>query len=444
MAEVTLIRTAAETALGESFAAARDRLPGAMAVAALREAAFRRFEQQGLPHRRVEDWKYTDLRALMRDAKPLAKPPGAEAKARVARAGALLAGLEARRIVFVDGALVAELSDLAALEPGLAIGSMAAALASGDPLVAIHLGKSTGSEDVAVALNTAFMGDGAVIRIAAGVALARPLHLVFANSGLAPAAVFVRSLVVVERGARAMIVESHEGPAACDDQVNAVLELSVAEEAHVDHVKLTGSGAGSLHVASLLATVGARARFNEFLFTAGSPVVRNQVYVRFEGEDTVAGIRGATLLQGKEHADVTLVADHAACAGTSREMFKSVLDDSSRGIFQGKIIVRHGAQHTDAKMATHALLLSETAEADNKPELEIFADDVQCGHGATAGALDEEVLFYLKARGIPPKQAEALLIQAFVGEAIEGIEHAGLRDALMDHVAAWLAARERV
>jgi len=165
--------------------------------------------------------------------------------------------------------------------------------------------------------------------------------------------------------------------------------------------------------------------------------------VRFDGGDTVAGIRGATLLKGREHADVTLVVDHAACAGTSREMFKSVVDDSGRSIFQGKIIVRHGAQKTDAKMATHALLLSETAEADNKPELEIFADDVQCGHGATAGALDRNLLFYLKARGIPHKEAEALLIQAFVGEALDGIEHAGLRDALMDHVAAWLKARER-
>jgi Fe-S cluster assembly protein SufD len=442
MAEVTLIRTAAETALGESFAAARSRLPGVGPVAAMREAAFQRFEQQGLPHRRIEDWKYTDLRALMRDAKPLAGAPDAQAKMRIERAGALLAGLEARRIVFVDGALVAELSDLAGLEPGLTIGSMAKALATADPVVAGQLGKTVPSDDIAVALNTAFMGDGAVIRIAAGAALARPLHLVFANSGLFPAAVFVRSLVVVERGARAMIVESHEGPADCDDQVNAVLELLVGEEAHVDHVKLTGPGAGSLHVATLLASVGARARFNEFLFTAGSAVVRNQVYVRFAGEDTVAGIRGATLLKGKEHADVTLVVDHAACSGTSREMFKSVLDDSSRGIFQGKIIVRHGAQKTDARMATHALLLSESAEADNKPELEIFADDVQCGHGATAGALDQDLLFYLKARGIPEKEAEALLIQAFVGEAIDGIEHAGLRDALMEHVAAWLAARQ--
>jgi Fe-S cluster assembly protein SufD len=443
MAEVTLIRTLAETALGASFAAARGHLPGAGTVAAMREAAFKRFEQHGLPHRRVEEWKYTDLRALMRDAKPLAAAPGGEAKARVERAGALLAGLEARRIVFVDGALATELSDLANLETGLSIGSMAAALATGSALIAAHLGKVAQTDDVAVALNTAFMGDGALIHVAANAMLARPLHLVFANSGLAPAAIFTRSLVVAERGARVMIVESHEGAADVDDQINTVLELKVGEEAHVDHIKLTGAGAGSLHLSTLLAAVGARARFNEFLFTTGGRVVRNQLHVRFDGEDTVAGIRGANLLKGKQHADTTLVVDHVAVAGTSRETFKSVLDGEGRSIFQGKIIVRHGAQKTDAKMATHALLLSDLAEADNKPELEIFADDVQCGHGATCGALDEDLLFYLRARGIPEREAEALLIQAFVGEAVEGIEHAGLRDALMGEVVAWLAARER-
>jgi Fe-S cluster assembly protein SufD len=441
-AEVRPLKTAAESALAASFAAAKGALPGANAVAAMREEAFHRFERHGLPNRRVEDWKYTDLRAAMREALPLAAAPDSAAKARVARAGALVAALEARRIVFVDGAFVAELSDLADLEPGLTIGSMAAALAAGEPLIAAHLGKVVPSDDVAVALNTAFMGDGAVIRIGAGATLARPIHLVFGNSGLRPAAIFARSLVLVEQGARAMVVESHEGAAESGDQVNAVLELVVGDEAHVDHVKLTGAGAGALHVWTMMASVGARARFNEFLFTTGGAVVRNQVFVRFAGEDTVAGIRGATLLKGSQHADVTLFAEHAAPACTSREMFKSVLDDSGRSIFQGKIIVRRGAQQTDARMATHALLLTDTAEADNKPELEIYADDVQCGHGATAGSLDQDLLFYLKARGIPEKEAETLLIQAFVGEAVEGIEHAGLRDALMDDVAAWLRARE--
>ncbi|HZO44711.1 MAG TPA: Fe-S cluster assembly protein SufD [Xanthobacteraceae bacterium] len=442
-ADVRPIKTAAETALADSFAAAKDRLPGAGPLAALRAEAFRQFSTSGLPHRRVEEWKYTDLRALMRDAKPLAGVPDAAAKARARNAGASLASIEGRRIVFIDGAFAPELSDLAGLEAGLSIGSMGEALAAADPQVTSLLGKLVPTDDVAVALNTAFMGDGAVIRVGQGAALARPLHLVFVNAGGTPAAVFTRSLVVIEKGARAMLVESHEGPAASEHQVNAALELKVGDEAHVDHVKITGEGAGALHVSTLMAAVGAHARFNEFLFTTGGTVVRNQLFVRFDGEGTIAGIRGASLLRGRQHADTTLIADHVAAGCTGREVFKSVIDDEGRAVFQGKIIVRPEAQKTDARMATHALLLSENAEADNKPELEIFADDVQCGHGATAGDLDEDLLFYLKARGIPPKDAEALLIQAFVGEAVEGIEHAGLRDALMDQVAAWLEARAR-
>ena len=442
-ADVRPIKTAAETALADSFAAAKDRLPGAGPLAALRAEAFRQFSTSGLPHRRVEEWKYTDLRALMRDAKPLAGVPDAAAKARARNAGASLASIEGRRIVFIDGAFAPELSDLAGLEAGLSIGSMGEALAAADPQVTSLLGKLVPTDDVAVALNTAFMGDGAVIRVGQGAALARPLHLVFVNAGGTPAAVFTRSLVVIEKGARAMLVESHEGPAASEHQVNAALELKVGDEAHVDHVKITGEGAGALHVSTLMAAVGAHARFNEFLFTTGGTVVRNQLFVRFDGEGTIAGIRGASLLRGRQHADTTLIADHVAGDCTGREVFKSVLDDEGRAVFQGKIIVRPEAQKTDARMATHALLLSENAEADNKPELEIFADDVQCGHGATAGDLDEDLLFYLKARGIPPKDAEALLIQAFVGEAVEGIEHAGLRDALMDQVVAWLEARPR-
>ena len=442
-AEVRPIKTAAETALATSFAAVKHALPGPVAVGTLREDAFRHFEAEGLPHRRVEEWKYTDLRALMREAKPLAGLPDAAAKARAKAAFATLAAVDARRIVFVDGVLVPELSDLGRLEVGLTIGSMAQALTAGDRDLLAHLGRLVPTDDVAVALNTAFMGDGALIHVAPSAALAQPIHLVFVNAGSEAASVFARSLVVIEDGARAMLLESHVGCSeASDHQLNAVLELKVGDAAHVDHVKITGEGAGALHVSTLMAAVGAHARFNEFLFTTGGGVVRNQVFVRFGGEGTVAGIRGATLLKGRQHADTTLVAEHVAAECTSREVFKSVLDEQGRSVFQGKIIVRRHAQKTDAKMATHALLLSDTAEADNKPELEIFADDVQCGHGATSGALDQDLLFYLKARGIPAKEAEALLIQAFVGEAVEGIEHAGLRDALIDRVVDWLKARE--
>ena len=248
---------------------------------------------------------------------------------------------------------------------------------------------------------------------------------------------------MIEKGARAMLVESHVGSNAGEDQVNAALELKVGDAAHVDHIKITGEGAGALHVSSLMAAIGAHARFNEFLFTTGAAVVRNQMFVRFAGRghrspgSAARACSGAASMPTRHWSPITPLPAAPAARCSSRCSTTRAAASSRARSSCG----RH-AQKTDAKMATHALLLSDTAEADNKPELEIFADDVQCGHGATSGDLDEDLLFYLKARGIPAKEAEALLIQAFVGEAVEGIEHAGLRDALMDQVVAWLAARK--
>jgi Fe-S cluster assembly protein SufD len=362
--------------------------------------------------------------------------------ARARSAGSVLDDVACRRIVFVDGAFAPELSDLAGVEKGLTIRSMAQALAAGDPLIDAHLGKVVAVDsDPALALNTAFMGDGALIHLAEGASIDRPLNLVFMAAGDKPAAMFTRSLVVVDRGARAMVIESHEAAGGGAYQVNAALELAIGDAAHVDLVKVIAEAADALHLSTLMVKVGAHARFNDFSFVAGGAVVRNQLYVHFQGDETVAAIRGVSLLNGRQHADTTMVVDHSSLGCQSRELFKSVLDGESRGVFQGKIIVRPHAQKTDGKMATHALLLSEEAEADSKPELEIFADDVQCGHGATTGDLDEDLLFYLKARGIPAKEAEALLIQAFVGEAVEGVEHARLREVLMDRVVTWLRAR---
>jgi Fe-S cluster assembly protein SufD len=441
MAEVKVIKTAAETALAQTFAQACGHLPGGEAIAKERAAAFDVFAREGLPHRRIEDWKYTDLRALMRDAKPLAAPPDARAKARARNAGALLDAGETFRLVFVDGAFVPELSDTAAPEEGLSITSLATALAENDKELTRHLGRLAPVSDVAVALNTALMGDGAVIRVRAGATIKRPLHLLFVASEK-PAATFTRSLMAVGEGARVMLVESYEGPAGSGYQANGALEVFVGDKAHVDHVKIIGEGAHALHISTLAAAIGAHARFNTFSFITGGAVIRNQLFLKFDGEETIAHIGGASLLKGRQHADTTLVANHIARGCQSREVFKAVLDDEAHGVFQGRIIVRPHAQNTDAKMMTQALLLSERAEADNKPELEIFADDVQCGHGATAGALDKDLKFYLMARGIPPNEAEALLIRAFLGEAIDGIEHAGLREALMDSVGAWLAERK--
>jgi Fe-S cluster assembly protein SufD len=440
-ANVRPMKTGAELALAEAFSAAKPTLPGDGKIVQWREAAFERFAAVGLPHRRVEAWKYTDLRALLRDVKPLASPPDAAARARARDAAGIVGDVACRRLVFVDGAFLADLSDLADLEPGVTVRSMAEALAAGDPLVVANLGKVVPVGDAAVEVNTALMGDGVVIRIAAGTTVDRPLHLVFAAVADKAAAMFMRSLIIVEKGARVLLLESHEGMTDSAYQVNAALELVIGEDATVDHLKIINEGADALHVTSLMAAIAARAKLSDFTFTIGGSVVRNQLFLRFDGEGTVADIRGASLLASRQHADTTLVADHVARGCQTRELFKSVLDGEARGVFQGKIIVRPNAQKTDARMMSRALLLSEGAEADNKPELEIYADDVQCGHGATAGTLDDELKFYLMARGIPAKEAEGLLIHAFVGEAIEVIAHEGLKNALADAASAWLRRR---
>ncbi|MFG1205090.1 Fe-S cluster assembly protein SufD [Xanthobacter aminoxidans] len=445
MAAPALVRpmkTGAELALAETFAAVRASLPGGPDVAAQRTAAFDTFADAGLPHRRVESWKYTDLRALMRDAKPLAPLPDADAKAKAVAAGSLFSTLGFRRLVVVNGTFVPELSDLADLEPGLTIASMADALADPAGLPASYLGRTVASSDAVLALNTALMGDGVVVHVAAGAAVTRPVELVFVTTAETPVAAFTRSLVVVEDGARLSLVESHEGPAGIAYQVNTALELVVGAGATFERVKVTTEGSDAVHLATMLAKVAADASFSNTFFTTGGAVVRNQLLLHLAGENVKAHMGGVSLLAGKQHADTMLSVDHAAPAGESRESFRAVLDGASQDIFQGKIAVRQAAQKTDARMLSRALLLTETAESCNKPELEIFADDVQCGHGCTTGTLDQQIKFYLMARGIPAKEAEALLIQAFVGEVIDAIGEEGIRTALAEATRAWLLGRE--
>jgi Fe-S cluster assembly protein SufD len=306
-----------------------------------------------------------------------------------------------------------------------------------------RLGEIPGGDDIAVSLNTAFMTGGVALRVAKGADVERPIEIAHVFADRAAAAMYPRSVVVVEPGARVTLIESFNGPAGIDYQFNSVLELVIGDGAHVDHITIGSDGDKALRVSTLAIKVGARAIYNGFTYTATGAVVRNQIFACFNGKGTQASIGGATLLKGRQHVDNTLVINHAAGSCTSRERFRTVLDGESHGIFQGKIIVEPHAQKTDAKMASHALLLSDEAEADNKPELEIFADDVQCGHGATAGALDGGLKFYLMSRGIPEHEAEALLIQAFIGEAIEEIAHEGLREALLNAAAKWLATREQ-
>jgi Fe-S cluster assembly protein SufD len=430
-AEVRAIKTAAEQGLSAAYKTARATLPGDAAVAASRADAFRALEADGLPHRRVEQWKYTDLRTLMRDAKPLADAAELSAQA-IAGLTNILSGVDASLITVVNGRYVSGKpdADVAAVD-------LFKFLGQGD----YRLGEIPDNDDAAFGLNTVFMTGGVALRIRKSASPAKPIHIAHVFTGNAAASMYPRSVVIVEPGAHITLVESFSGPDGIDYQVNSALELVIGDNAQVDHIKIGMDGDAALRISTLGVTVGAKAHYKDFAYTTGGAVVRNQTFARFAGEHTQVTIAGASLLKNRQHVDNTLLITHAAAHCDSRELFKTVLDDQSHGVFQGKIIVDPHAQKTNAKMMTRSLLLSDEAEADQKPELEIFADDVVCGHGATAGALDPGLKFYLMSRGIHEKEAEALLIQAFIGETIEEIAHEGIRDALMFAALRWLGAR---
>jgi Fe-S cluster assembly protein SufD len=429
---VALTRTKVEQAFPEMFEAVAARLPGGAAVAEARKAAIGAFVGLGLPHRRLEEWKYTDLRSALKEALLPALGDATlvtRQDADVALEG--LGGLDAHRAVFVNGAYRPELSDAEA--KGLEVVSLASALQGTDQVIGDALvGASEPGLEAVTALNSAFMTDGAVVRIANGAKLAKPLLLVFLRAGREPRLVTVRNVVRLGAGAQATIVEAHVAlPGVAAGQANALTQIEVGGGASVLHVKLTLEGAGATHLASWQATLGAEAAYRVFQLTAGTGLVRNHLAPTFAGEGGKLDFVGCFLGRDAEHIDTTLLVDHAVPGCTSRELMKGVLAGRARGVFQGKVIVRPDAQKSDGKQMAQALMLSEEAEFDSKPELEIFADDVICGHGSTAAQLDDDLLFYLRSRGIPLTQARALLIESFVGEAFDKIEDGKLREALL-------------
>jgi Fe-S cluster assembly protein SufD len=438
---VVLAKTETGRALSEAFAVARDRLPGASKVAELRRLAFEAYERLGLPHRRIEDWKYTDLRTLMREVLPLAAAPDAAALKLATAALKLHSIAGVRRLVLVDGMFAPKLSEMNSLDSGVVIRTLRDVLEAGDAALQAQL-FAPDNADAMVALNTAMMTDGLVIEVADGAVLTQPLHIVHVATGAAPAAMFTRSLFQLGKAAGATLVESYIGAdGAKAYQAHDSLVISIGDGARLDHVRLVEDGREAFNISSSVVTLGAKAHFNTFGMTSGSIVSRYQATIAFAGEGSRVETNGVNLLNGRQHADTTLFLDHAVPNCSSREIFRAVVDDRGHSVFQGRIIVRPKAQKTDAKMMTRALLLSDEAEADNKPELEIFADDVTCGHGATTGALDESLLFYLRARGLSEKEAQALLIQAFVGEAIESIANDALRELAISAAQRWLTAR---
>lgn len=439
-AQIIPSRTAAETALAEAFGASKATLPGTPEVAKLREAAFESFSQAGLPHRRIESWHYTDLRALMREALPIAPAPSADAIAALGKTMAE-AGLPAQRLVLVDGIFAPELSG--ALPEGVKVTSLSAALAEGRTDIITHLSAEwAGAKDPVIALNAALMQDGVVIEVAPGTKIAEPIHLIYATASATPVARFSRSLMLIGAGASVTLSETSFGAGGRTGQTNNGLVMVIGDEAVVGHtLALTETVPGSVRLESFMVLLGAKANFDSFGLITGGGLVRRQIFMRYEGADAKAALRGVSLLRGREHADTTLFVQHCATGCEGRETFRYILDEEAVGVFQGKIHVAPAAQHTDGKMLCKALLLTDMVVMNSKPELEIFADDVACGHGTTCGGLSDEQIFYLQTRGLPYAQAEALLLDAFGGELVDEIPNEALVTAFRAEIAAWLAAR---
>ncbi|MBV8851151.1 MAG: Fe-S cluster assembly protein SufD [Methylobacteriaceae bacterium] len=440
--EITQIRTPAEKALISLYASEKDRLPGSAAVKALRGEAFAEFERSGLPHRRIESWHYTDLRSQLREAAPLFEPGSSEFEDSLRH---VQPGVPAGyALVLLDGIFVPELSDLDELPGSVTVRSLADVLATGDANLVDRLApKGLGAGDPALSLNAALMQGGVVVDVAPASELDKPLIILSIMSAGAIHAAYHRSLVRVGAGAKLTLLEIVDAVEIGSNQQNGVLVLEIADDAEVEHLtRISRQGADAIIVRSLLATLGANCKYDGFALIADGGLVRRQVFLRFDGEHSTAGIRGLSLLSGKRHADTTLVVDHAVPHCTSREYFKHIIADEAVGVYQGKVVVRPHAQKTDGGMKSRALLLGDSATMFNKPELEIFADDVVCGHGATVAQLDEEQLFYLRSRGLPRAEAEQLLLEAFAAEAVEHVQNEGARERLMTYVSDWLAARK--
>ncbi len=412
------------------FEGLRDQLPGARRpwLNALRADAAQAFAAAGFPSRRVEAWKYTDLA-------PIAQAGFAEPLTAVNGDVALPPRIVPARAVFVDGRFRADLSNLKDLP--FRAGSLAQHLGEAEGRLGALAGK--GALD---ALNTMLFEDGLIVEVPEGVD-GGVLELVnLAARSERPFAFHPRHLIRLGCNARLTLIETTTGEAEAPYLHNPVSEITLGEGATLIHGRLQQEAPSAFQLSAVHAEVAEGATYDNFTLNAGAKLARNEIHAVLAGPNGGCHMNGAQLLSDGQHADTTTFLDHAAPNCASRQTYKSVLSGRSRGVFQGKILVRQAAQKTDGYQMNQALLLGPEAEMDSKPQLEIYADDVKCSHGATVGELDADQLFYLRARGIPEPRAKAMLVEAFLHEAVETVADATLRDALLGAVDAWWMRQE--
>lgn len=428
-----------ETTLDKDFYLARwakldkaDRQPAWLKE--LRQAAIQRYAELGFPTTRLEEWQFTNVRAIAGTHFEPAAPP-AEAPTVESLERQTFADPSAIRVVFVNGRLSKPLSTTG-LPKGVAIMSLCDAIQGKADDVRRHLGRHARYEHHAfAALNTALFEDGAYVHVDEGVVVEQPIHMIFAATpGNRPWVCHPRILIVAERSSQLRIVESYVGRPGVY-LTNAVTEVVAAENAVVDHYKLQRESLEAWHMASLEFYAAASAAVSNHTMSFGAAIARNDIGAVLDGPGADAVLNGLFVVAGDQHCDNHTSIDHAKPHGTSHELYKGVLDGKARSVFNGRIRVRIDAQKTDSKQTNKNLLLSDEALVNTNPQLEIYADDVKCTHGATIGQLDETALFYLRSRGINEAMARQVLTYAFANDVVERIKLPALRDRLTDDLA---------
>ena len=401
------------------------------AVRMLRLSAITRFEALGFPTTRNEDWHFTSASPAA-DARfaPLGQPAGTVTQEQLAAFN--FAGSDWHTLVFVNGRHDVALSGGGALPDGVRVMPLAQAYDELPSLVEQHLGQIASFDAHSfTALNTAFIHDGAVVHVARDVEVARPIHLLFVSDTAATrGAAHPRNLIVIDRNAKATVIESYAGLAGGAYLTNAVTEATIADGATLTHLKLQRESDEAVHVGTLDVRQARDSHLFSFSFATGAALSRTNIYTELRGEGCGATLNGLYLGDGDQHIDHQTRIEHVEPNCYSRELYKGILDGAAHGVFNGKVYVHPEAQKTDGKQTNNTLLLSERAQIDTKPQLEIFADDVKCTHGATVGRLDETSLFYMKSRGINARTARELLTYAFAADVLETIELAEVREGL--------------
>ena len=409
----------------------------------LRLSAITRFEALGFPTKKNEDWHYTSVQPIAEREFELLAPPAREVTAARLAPFAFGAG-EWHTLVFVNGRYDESLSSAADLPDGVTVLPLARAYEEAELLVEQYLGKIAAYEaHTFTALNTAFLDEGAVVHVAADVELARPVHLLFVTDpSVGTGMSQPRNLIVLDRSAKATLIESYAALEDGEYFTNVVTEAVVGDGATLTHLKLQRESSEAFHVGTVDVRQARDSHLVSFSFATGAALSRTNVYTELRGAGCGATLNGLYLGDGDQHIDHQTRIEHVEPNCYSREHYKGILDGSAHGVFNGKVYVHPAAQLTDGKQTNNTLLLSEKAQIDTKPQLEIFADDVKCTHGATVGRLDETALFYMKSRGIDARAARELLTYAFAADVLETIELTEVREGLESATLRRYTARE--